>query len=66
MEAILIDAKGISNRIYYIIPNIRHKDWLESESTNSIILKRTKGRSLRHNNTYRRYRHYKGTNRLSS
>ena len=55
MEAILINAKRISNRVYYIISDICYKDQLELEGTNGIILKGTESRSLRHNNTYRRY-----------
>ena len=60
MEAILINAKGISNRIYYLIPDVRYKNQLEPKGINSIILKRIKGRSPRYNNTYKRYQQYKG------
>ena len=55
MKAIFIDAKGISNRVYYLILDIRYKDRLELKGTNSTILKRTKIGSLRRNNTYGRY-----------
>ena len=55
MEAILINAEGISNGVHYTIPDIYYKDWLELESANGIILKGTKSRSLRCNNTYRGY-----------
>ena len=54
MEAILTNTKGISNRVYHIISDVRYKNQLEPKGTNGIILKGTKSRSLRCNNTYRR------------
>jgi len=55
MEAILTNTKGISNGVYYIIPDVCYKNQLEPESADSIIPKKTKSGSLRHNNTYKRY-----------
>ena len=61
-EIVLTNIKGISNRVYYIILDVRYKNQLELESTNGIILKGTKSRSLKYNNTYRRCQQYKGAN----
>ena len=55
MEAIFIDIEGISNRVYYVILDIYYENQLELESVNGIIPERTKSRSLRYNNIYRRY-----------
>ena len=55
MKVILVNAERISNRVYYVILDIHHKDQLELESANGIIPKRTKSRSLKYNDTYRRY-----------
>ena len=55
MEVILTNIKRISNRVYYIIPNVRYKDRLELKGINSTILKGTEIGSLRRDNTYRKY-----------
>ena len=62
MKAILTNTKGISNGIYYIIPDVYHENQLELKSINGIILERTKSRSLKCNNTYGRCQQYKGAN----
>ena len=54
MEAIRINIKRIGNGIYYIIPDKCYKNQLKLESADGIILKGTKSRSLRRDNTYRR------------
>ena len=55
MEAIYIDIERISNGVYYIVLDKRHKNRLELKSANGIILEGTKSRSLRCDNIYRRY-----------
>ena len=66
MEAILTNTEGVSNGVYYLVLDVCYKDWLELKGTNGTILEGTKGRSLRCDNTYRRYQQYKGANWPSS
>ena len=65
MEAVYANIKRVSIGLYNIISNIHNKNQLEQKITYSTILKGPKGKGLGHNNTYGRYRQYKGINWLS-
>jgi hypothetical protein len=49
-----------SNRVYYTVPDICDTDYVKLKSVNIVVLTRSKSKSVKYNNIYRRPRGYKG------
>ena len=50
MQVIRTYIVRISNRLYYIIPNLRNTDRMEQQSVNNIVQAGTKSRGIKYNN----------------